>query len=260
MATVATPTKSRALLFGLNYAHAPDATLNGCINDVKNMAAFLGTQIPDIKCEVITDDVDRLNTSAQGLIRKLYELATRSFSEDLDFVWIHYSGHGSYIRDRSGDERDGQDECLVPSDFKTAGLISDDILQSLLRNFNPKTRVVCVFDCCHSGTIADVKYSWDSKNIMTTENSKCVVKSKVITLSGCTDQQTSADAYNVMNDAKFTGALTSCMLMSLQKTPELRYDVFKLADTVRALLKERNFSQYPKLCSSYDLSLDPRMF
>jgi len=42
-----------------------------------------------------------------------------------DVVFVHYSGHGSRVRDLDGDEDDGFDETLVPVDFKSAGQIVD---------------------------------------------------------------------------------------------------------------------------------------
>lgn len=252
--------KSRALFFGLNYAHEPDAALNGCINDVHNMAEYLKSQYSDMLCEIYTDDVDRVSTSAQGIVSKLYELAIKSYSESLSFVYIHYSGHGSYVRDCNRDERDGKDECLVPSDFKTAGLVVDDILQSLFRNFNSATRVVFVCDSCHSGSMGDVKYCWESPNIVTVENILCAVKAKLITLSGCMDMQTSADAFNISGDNKYTGALTSCLLMTLRETPTIKSDVFAILKIVRNKLAERRFAQIPKLCSSYNLTKDLSFF
>lgn len=250
------PLKSRALLFGLNYAYDPNASLQGCINDVVNMGAYLREQYPGIDCRLVTDDVDRAGTSAQGMISKLYELAVASHSNSLDFVYIHYSGHGSYVRDRSGDERDRQDECLVPSDYATAGMVSDDILQSLFRSFNPKTRVVCVFDCCHSGTIGDVKYSWESPTRVSVENISCAVRAKVMTLSGCLDMQTSADAFNVLKDNKYVGAMTACLLIALREQPRDKADVFAALGRVRMLLRQRGFSQVPRLCTSHNLARD----
>jgi len=251
---------SRALLIGLNYVDTPESKLNGCINDVNNMANYLGKMFPCMVCDIVTDETNKTDTTAQGIVKKLYELAVKSHSEDLEFVWIHYSGHGSYVKDTSGDELDGQDECIVPSDYKTAGLVSDDILQSLFAHFNPKTRVLCVFDCCHSGTLGDVKYCWDNPEKPTIENIKCRVKAKVITLSGCMDKQTSADAYNVMNDSNFTGALTSCLILSLKEVPVLRDDAFNLVRSIRQKLKDKGFDQYPKLCSSHNLAFDKRVF
>jgi metacaspase-1 len=252
------PYKARALLFGLNYAHEPTSKLSGCVNDVRNMAAFLQTELklkPE-ECGIYTDDVDMQNTSCMGIVNKLYEMAVLSYRESLDFVWIHYSGHGSYIADRSGDEKDGKDECLVPSDYKSRGLLSDDCLNSLFKLFNPNTRIVFVFDCCHSGTIGDVKYSWEGPENATLENIKCAASGKVITISGCLDTQVSMDAYNAFGDNKFAGAMTSCLLLALKEDRTIWQDVFKVVSALRKKLKAAGFAQVPKLCSSHNLAKD----
>ena len=250
--------RSRAMLFGLNYANDPEVKLNGCINDVRNISAFLMTQLR-IPCEVFTDDATPDSTTAKGITHRLFELAVRSYREELDFVWLHFSCHGSYLVDRSRDERDGRDECLVPSDFKTAGMITDDDLQLLFRQFNPRTRVVAVFDCCHSGSIGDVKYRWESPRGVSMENIACAVGAKVITLSGCRDDQVSEDTYNLLKDNRAGGALTSCLLMVMQEAPAATRDVFALLRALRKKLADLRFTQVPCLCSTYNLIRDPVM-
>jgi hypothetical protein len=246
--------KSKALLFGLNYAHTTDAKLNGCINDVVNMASYLKNVLKISNIECYTDDTDLINTSAQGMVQKLYQCAVDSFKEDLDFVWIHYSGHGTYVMDTSGDEADGRDECLVPSDFKKAGVVSDDYIQSLMRYFNPKTRVILVWDCCHSATLGDLKYSWESPRRVAVENIMCGVSSRTISISGCLDRQTSADAFI---NGQYAGAMTSCLLNVLQTRPTTLKDVFALLTALRDKLKTSGFTQVPKLCSTHNLAKDP---
>lgn len=251
------PLRGKALLFGLNYSNVNGAELNGCINDVQNIANYLQKELK-IPCQVFTDETNKIDTSAIGIIRRLYELALQTHTERLDFVWIHYSGHGSYVLDRSRDELDGRDECLVPNDFRTAGLISDDLINSLFAYFNPKTRVICVFDACHSATIGDIKFSWEGPRQCKVENNVCKARGKIITLSGCLDSQTSADAYNVLGDKKYGGALTSCLLMSLNENKKITWrNVFTLVDIIRNKLKLRGFSQICKLCSTYNLATDP---
>jgi len=253
------PARSKAVLFGLNYAHTADLKLEGCVNDVINMSRYLSQF--GIPCELYTDDNETTmaSTTGKGIVTKLYELAAESFKQNLEFVWIHYSGHGSYLADRSGDELDRRDEALVPTDFQQSGLISDDYLQSIFRCFNPKTRVVCVFDCCHSGTIGDIKFSWEgSPPRPTVENARCLARAPIITLSGSLDNQTAADAYNVLRDNKFSGAMTSSLLIALTRAPQLRSNVVNLLGAVRSLLKQMRFQQVPKLCSTYDLRRDAR--
>jgi hypothetical protein len=256
----APPKRARAILFGLNYEHEPDATLRGCTNDVRNMSRMLRDELlpKGSVVQAFCDDnaAQRRDTTAQGILRIMYELAVASHRDSLDLVWIHFSGHGSYIVDRNGDEKDKRDECLVPSDYKKAGVISDDVLHSLFKQFSPNTRVVFICDSCHSGTIGDVKYDWESAQRVTVVNIACTVPAKVLTLSGCMDDQTSADAFNVLGDSTFVGAMTSCLLLVLKETPAVKSDAFLLLRSLRAKLKERGFQQVPKLCTSYNLIRD----
>jgi len=75
-----------------------------------------------------------------------------------DIVYFHYSGHGSEMPDQDGDELDGLDECLVPSDYlsrhDSSGNLRDDTLAGLLDELAAKQpgNITLTFDCCYSGT------------------------------------------------------------------------------------------------------------
>ena len=89
----------RAVQVGINnYKSIGD--LNGCLNDVTNvrgiLKGLLGFTNEEIR--VLTDDratkaniLDRLNWLVKG-------------AKSGDYLVFHYSGHGSQIRDRQGDE------------------------------------------------------------------------------------------------------------------------------------------------------------
>jgi hypothetical protein len=250
--------KSKALLFGLNYSYS-SSKLNGCINDTTYMADYIQTNF-NIPCIIYNDDKDLINTSYTGILSNLYKLAIDSYKDNLDFVWIHYSGHGSHQKDNSGDEKDGEDEGLVPSDFEKKGILIDDYIHDVLNSFNPKTKILFICDSCHSGTIADLKYSWENNNSAIIENINSKIKSQVISISGCLDSQTSADAYNLLGDNKSIGALTSCLLKTLKENPNCIYNVFEMVDNIRIKLEENGFKQYPKLSSSFNLSIDKSIF
>ncbi|KAL7448687.1 hypothetical protein ACHAWC_000838, partial [Mediolabrus comicus] len=80
-------------------------------------------------------------------------------AEDGDAIFLHYSGHGTKLRDDDGDEGDGYDEALVPRDFQTSGMIRDDDLYDILiKNLPEGVHMVSLMDCCHSGTIMDLPY------------------------------------------------------------------------------------------------------
>lgn len=251
--------KGKAVLFGLNYAHCKQGKLNGCINDVYAMTKYLQSMF-GMPVEVYTDDVDKTNTSYNGIIEVLSKLSRDTYNLDLDYVWIHYSGHGSSKKDTSGDEVDGMDEGLVPSDFETKGIIIDDILYKILSLFNPKTKIIFICDACHSGSILDLKYSWQSNKQCHIENRSCELKSQTILISGCKDNQTSADAYNLLNDGKHVGALSACILNTLKNKPEKIHNVFSLINTVRKELIKKGYKQYPCLSTNFDLSENISLF
>lgn len=94
-----------------------------------------------------------------GLIFK--SLFRKFLSTKCEKLVIYFTGHGTQVRDYSHDEEDGRDEALVFKD----GFISDDELSLMLRIYNRNSDVVLIPDCCHSGTIFDVKS--DNKHVTT---------------------------------------------------------------------------------------------
>lgn len=242
--------KSKAVLFGINYIHTPSARLRGCANDVKNMSEFLKNTAKYDVVEMYTDEQNYQSVSARHIVHSIYSLAVQSHRHKLEKAWIHFSGHGSQVYDRNRDEKDGKDECILPSDFKTVGVITDDRIRQLLDMFWEGTKVVCIFDCCHSGTIGDLTYKYEVNGAHSIQNTKRKCKANIIMLSGCRDNQTSADAYNVNNKFMFSGAMTSCMLLALKNHPN-KPKVLDIVSDLRSFLKSKRFSQVPQLTSSF---------
>lgn len=236
----------QAVLIGINYK-GTNAALSGCINDTHNVKKMLleqyGYEEKNIK--MLTDETE-IKPTRDNIITTLIDLALELNTNDTNEVWIHYSGHGAYVPDLNGDELDGQDEVLVPIDYHQNGMITDDMIKYILKKINRKLNVMIVFDCCHAGTLADLPYSYrNEKETFNKSNSSLVPN--VIMISGCKDDQTSADAK--MN-GKWSGALTHCMLKCLERN---NYTVsnFELLKDVRDMLKVEGFEQYPVLsCSS----------
>ena len=68
-----------------------------------------------------------------------------------------YSGHGLRQPDFNKDEDDGFDETICPVDFRKAGLILDNDLNSLIvRPLKHGVTLHAIVDACHSGTILDL--------------------------------------------------------------------------------------------------------
>lgn len=239
-----------AVVIGINYRGTSNE-LKGCINDALALKKMLVEEYKyqEKNITLLTDDTTK-KPSGANIIQCIYELALRSQKENVEEIWISYSGHGSSIRDTSGDEKDGRDEVIIPVDYATAGVVVDDLLNHVLSFIEKKTKVIALFDCCHSGTILDLPYKYISGDTSTRECDVNNVAADVIMISGCRDDQTSADAYNLEKDGKFSGAMTSSFLETME---EFNYDitVFKLLEQMRTYLSTKGYSQIPQVTCTF---------
>ncbi len=244
--------KKAALLIGLNYVKTPHE-LHGCWNDVVGLGNLLLSKYAfDMKdIEIIADNVAPI--SKECILHKLYQLALQSWSKELDVAVFHYSGHGTQQVDQSGDEPDHLDEGICPCDFRTAGIIIDDDLYAILRQFNPKTKVLAVLDCCHSESILDLPFEYFADG--TLSKTGLGFTPNIIMLSGCRDSETSADAV-VANKAG--GALTTALLKALALSE--KDNAFTIHKHVLEYLKEGRYDQRPVLASSTPLTESNTLF
>jgi hypothetical protein len=148
------------LLIGINYTGTSHA-LNGCVNDVADLRRVLQDQLQfdarEIRTLTDANEVPALKLPTRAAIEgALEQLVVDVEEQGVTELWISYSGHGTNVRDRSGDESDGKDEAIVPLDYATAGVITDDHWRSYMARLPQTCRVFCLFDSCHSGTMADL--------------------------------------------------------------------------------------------------------
>jgi hypothetical protein len=243
----------KAVLVGINYLSEPSARLNGCINDINNISNVLTTYYGYSPSNIIklTDDSTNpsLKPTASNILSNLTNLINGS--QGCSEIWFHYSGHGSQVRDMNRDEMDGLDEVIVPMDFKTSGLISDDIIYNIIKNTKCKTMLI--FDSCHSGSICDLQFGFEflpngQYSRSQINNNKCTNPS-VISISGCKDQQTSADAYD-SSIKTYIGAFTQTFITCLSKN-NYNANLLKIYSDTVISLKASGFTQIPILsCSS----------
>lgn len=139
----------KALLVGINAYEG--MRLRGCVNDVNRMRELLQQQynMSDDMLHILLDEA----ATAAAIQEGLRWLAEPDGTQTPPVRLFHFSGHGTFVADESGDEPDGQDEALVPYDYQTAGMVLDDTLRELYHTFSPNTHLVLTMDCCHSGTV-----------------------------------------------------------------------------------------------------------
>lgn len=232
-----------ALLVGINYK-GTDAALRGCINDVRSMKSYLVNNrgYSEENITVLTEE-DSIAPTCGNIKHELGKLILKSHSQEAEELWLHYSGHGSNTRDRDGDEDDGKDETIVPLDFRRSGMITDDQLHDYLEHLPKKCKMYCIFDCCHSGTILDLKYQYKGHSRNAVESPNPALKGNVLMISGCMDTQTSADA---KISRKWQGAMTDAYIKCIKDNITCE----NLLHDMRECLKRGGYSQYPQMCSS----------
>lgn len=148
----------RALLIGINKYRVPGADLRGCINDVKDMRAALidCCGFADRDITVLTD----YDATKANMQRAMDKLVTQSKPGDV--LLLHYSGHGSNVPDKSGDEADQRDEILCPTDLDWKDPLLDDWMGQLFDLVPADTNLTFISDSCHSGSVNRVLVPPDS--------------------------------------------------------------------------------------------------
>lgn len=150
----------RALLIGINYV-GQQGELRGCHNDVNSMLGFLersGFKDSDCQVRILRDNGHDEEPTRDNILAALKWLGDGVAAGDT--LFLHYSGHGSRVRDTDSDEKDGYDETMVPLDYEAAGQITDDMIhRNLVLNLPEGASLTAVMDCCHSGSIFDLPYT-----------------------------------------------------------------------------------------------------
>ena len=140
----------RALLVGLNHYPNPANNLKGCINDVLQTSKILQEAYGFDDARQIRMLTDERATTA-AIVDRLRWLVAGSQAGDV--LVFHYSGHGSQVRDRHGDELDdGLDEIICPYDLDWDRPFTDDDMHAIISPLAPHANLTVILDCCHAGT------------------------------------------------------------------------------------------------------------
>jgi metacaspase-1 len=135
----------KALCIGINDYPGTQNDLSGCVNDANDWAATLTA-----RGFTVSKLIDAQATKA-AMVAGIGGLVSGAAKGDT--VVITYSGHGTWVPDRNGDEPDGRDEGLCPWDIGSGKVLLDDELAPLLTNRAAGVRVLLISDSCHSGSV-----------------------------------------------------------------------------------------------------------
>jgi hypothetical protein len=261
----------RAICVGINkFAHYPQFTLNGCVNDAKDMAA-LCKNLLGFKASEVTVLSDAQATKA-AIMARLKAAVDDAKAGKLSYIVFSWSSHGTQMTDSSGDEPDGMDEAFVPhdiaeknSDWDPAHIITDDEFHDLFQQLPESVLLEVYLDTCHSGTgLRGAEFSMHAPRVkyVAPPGGQGVVRQKAVSgfalargaeapathqilWSGCKADQTSADAYF---DGRYNGAFTYYFAKAMTDTKNQQSRAVVMQQ-MRAAMKGK-FSQVPQLESN----------
>lgn len=196
--------RRRALLIGTNYL-GQGGQLRGCIDDVKNMSAFLNENYGYQRAEMLILTDDQQNTMSQptkqNIVRAMHWLVKDARSSDS--LFFHYTGHGR--QEEPADEDGDHDEVIYPVDFRQVGHICDYEMHKItVEPLQPGFRLTAIFDSSHSAATLDLPYIYTTSGIPKEPN---LAKEARSNLMGYFKKATTGDnAYQKGWAAKTSGA------------------------------------------------------
>lgn len=247
----------RALLVGINAYPAPN-TLSGCVNDVSDMATLL------VSSYGFVEDQVRLLVDARATTDAIRErlLWLTQGARPGDTLLFQYSGHGVLfpLRDASGSVAENHGAiCPVDFDWSRERVLLDTDLRALLDTVPAGVEFIYVCDSCHSGDLVRAFERWQPRSYVVpadiawrirTAEAKGLAPSLLTQhdacalISGCTAQQTSADAVFA---GRPNGALTYFLIQALKAADAHQQALPDLVAAVTKALLDQQYEQTPQL-------------
>ncbi len=275
--------KGIALTTGLNAVNPVhyggwSGELNACEADAKDMAEIAQSKGFEVKT-LLTKEATRKNV-IDGITKAASALTSG------DIFMLSYSGHGGQLPDLNSDEDDAQDETWCLYD----GELVDDEIYSLLCKFAQGVRILVFSDSCHSGTVTKMAYYQSATSMLSSKaiapetryrfmpmevavrtyrdnkkfydpilkdpqlkESRDAVKAAVILISGCQDNQLSADGtfnglftanlLQVWNEGKFKKGYRAFRRAIVNRMPpDQTPNYFRVGEINRTFEKQKPFT------------------
>lgn len=225
-----------ALLFGINDYMGSGNDLQGCLNDIDDVAKKITSEFPDFQIRKFKDS----EVTTYKFISEIENALTALTLPGV--LYIHYSGHGTQIPNIQ--EENKYDEAL----YLYNGPLVDDNIWTLQQKTPDGLIVIAKFDSCFSGGMdRDVMtksrfYKMPGVRVMKGAVRKFnkTASDKWVIFSGCGEEQTSADAW--FNNRP-NGAFTYFDLKSYSSNSTYKEEITKL----NTFLPSSNFDQIPEL-------------
>jgi len=232
--------------------------LEGCINDLKNVHTHFLHQEGFKHENIILMTDETKETPTKKNMETAMKLLVRNATPG-DRLFIQYSGHGTEVKDKSHDEKDGFDEAICPLD---GGVIIDDWLFINVIKQLERVKGASLFvliDACHSGTCLDLQNQYyatrgdkPSVRVNADKNVKRASSARVLGFSAALDSQTATDIQTSIPQGAFTEMFLEVFRKHLKKP--LTYRQFLL--NVDGLLAKNEYAQQASFSTTEKIDLD----
>ena len=113
---------------------------------------------------ILLDDENHAPPTFNNIIEALKTISEQAMPGDA--VFVQFAGHGGRVLDAALDsEAESYDEVIVPADYTEYGLIRDTLLfKTLLAPMRYGVTVTIIIDCCDTGMVMELPYSWTTKS------------------------------------------------------------------------------------------------
>jgi metacaspase-1 len=234
-----------------NHYQGWDGRLSACEYDAKDMAAIAKKSSFETSTLLLTKAA-----TAAAVSDAIKEAAKKLVKGDI--FLLTYSGHGGQVDDKNSDEADRKDETWVLYDRQ----LVDDELYELYGKFKSGVRIFVLSDSCHSGTVTRATPPWlssgpavrimpsdigektykknkalyDGIQKATPAAEKGTIKSTVLLISGCQDNQVSLDG---PRNGLFTEKLRKAW-----KNGKFKFGYKRLHDTILTMMPPTQSPNY----------------
>jgi hypothetical protein len=238
---------------GINNFIDPTCSLSGCCNDARDW----NTRIPGKLL---------LNTGATLAKWQAAVSLQRSQLRSGDRWIITRSSHGTYTRDRNGDEADGRDEQFVYHDLS---LLSDDLFAKFVMGRPANVPTLIFSDCCHGGTAHRLLPTFKKSRkvrylppamISPKEYGKALLRDRisprtvlegVIYFGACADWDYAADAWF---GNRSNGAFTYYAVRAFDIAKKKKATFRQMYEIIRDSLPNQEYTQTPTFHAPDDLA------
>jgi len=243
---------NKYLFIGLDYQHLENRCIDS-INNIYKLTNYIQTKY-NITIEpedIITDSKDKTKTSRQGIMMRLYKLGLETWCKDIKNVFIYYTGDSLNVLEYIASTNNIK-EGIVPSDYAVEGnIITKEELLEIFRQYNPKTRIIFILDCCFtSQNILNLKYIMDVENDTFTINDNCIDRQRLLVLTYAIDKYSHRNDDNYFSVLNFNEKIHSYSDY-ISKLDHRNNSIFELLQDVYAIFKRKNINMKPVLSASY---------